>query len=66
MNPTTSAIHRPLDHLAGTLIREIERYLETVELFRDLGCEPTWERDETYAGRAVELIAPYLDRMSPV
>jgi hypothetical protein len=27
------------------LIREIELYLRAVELFRRLGCEPTWKRE---------------------
>jgi hypothetical protein len=27
------------------LIREIELYLRAVELFRRLGCEPTWRHE---------------------
>jgi hypothetical protein len=27
------------------LIREIERYLAAVALYRKLGCEPTWRRE---------------------
>ena len=27
---------------ASKLMREIERYLAAVALFRNLGCEPTW------------------------
>ena len=66
MHPTTPTSRKPRYDQSGGLIREIERYLETVELFRDLGYEPTWARDEEFTGRALELIAPYLDRMSPV
>lgn len=31
------------------LMKEIERYLRVVELFRRLGCEPTWKRETTGA-----------------
>lgn len=30
---------------ATTLLKEIERYLAAVALFRALGCEPTWKNE---------------------
>jgi hypothetical protein len=30
---------------ADELMREIERYLQAVELFRTLGCAPEWRSD---------------------
>jgi hypothetical protein len=36
----TSVLADPVD--VAQLIREIERYLSTVDLFRRLGCEPRW------------------------
>jgi hypothetical protein len=29
------------------LVREIERYLSTVDFFRRLGCEPSWRSAST-------------------
>jgi hypothetical protein len=29
----------------SVLIREIERYLAAVALYRELGCQPTWIRE---------------------
>jgi len=66
MSPITSPEQQQPDGHSGSLMREIARYLEAVDLFRDLGCEPTWECDEPHAGAVVGLIAPYVDRMSPV
>jgi hypothetical protein len=66
MTSTRTTDELPADSGPGPLIAEAERYLETVELFRALGCEPTWRYDEGYGGLAVELIAPYLERVSPV
>jgi len=43
------------------LIDEVERYLDAVVVFRALDCEPTWRYEEDSTGRAVELIAPYVD-----
>jgi hypothetical protein len=31
------------------LIREIERYLAAVSLFRELGCSPAWRRERPAA-----------------
>ncbi|HET7743145.1 MAG TPA: hypothetical protein VFK76_00215 [Gaiellaceae bacterium] len=61
---TIAASHTPEVGPASRLIDEAERYLETVELFRSLGYEPTWQRDEEFAVRAVELITPYLGGMT--
>ena len=54
------------ERTAESLIEEIERYLEAVELFRALGYEPTWKLDAGLAGPVVWLIAPYIDYVSPV
>jgi hypothetical protein len=34
---------------AAELLDEIERYLAAVDLFRALGCEPTWRGQEAWA-----------------
>jgi hypothetical protein len=36
----TSVLVDPVD--VAQLIREIERYLSAIDLFRRLGCEPRW------------------------
>jgi hypothetical protein len=35
----------PLQFVREALVAEIERYLEAVECFRALGCEPGWRGD---------------------
>ena len=41
-------------------------HADAVVVFRALDCEPTWRYEEGSTGRAVELIAPYVDRVRPV
>jgi hypothetical protein len=39
-----------IEAMAAGLVVEIERYLDTVEIFRREGCEPRWQaREETGA-----------------
>ena len=42
---------RPVSELPqeSSLIKEIERYLAAVALFRELGCQPTWIREPARA-----------------
>jgi hypothetical protein len=35
------------DERSRELIEEITRYLATVEVFRSVGCEPTWRPEPT-------------------
>ena len=49
---------------AQQLHTEIERYLATIALFRELGYEPFWEREEGAPGRVIRRIAPYAHRPS--
>jgi hypothetical protein len=47
-------------HSVAELIEEIERYLETVALFRALGCEPRWRDDTRARVTVIERIAVYV------
>ena len=51
--------------LMDELVRDIERYLDAVVLFRTLGCEPRWKREEGARGNVVDRIAPYVTFATP-
>lgn len=50
---------RLLAELASELLGEIGRYLETVQLFRELGCEPHWHA-EAHPSDLVERLQKWL------
>jgi len=41
------------------LVAEIQRYLDAVALFRELGCEPRWRSEALPASDVVQRIALY-------
>jgi hypothetical protein len=46
MTRRDGAVSTPVPRLdPSALIREIERYLAAVALYRELGCQPTWIRE---------------------
>ena len=49
----------------NALVEEIARYLEAVELFRALGREPTWAREDGAVGPVVALVDPFIERVRP-
>jgi len=63
----TSTLTEPVDvhGLITEIVDEIQRYLETVALFRALGSEPRWKSDEAQRSRVIELIAPYVKVGAP-
>jgi hypothetical protein len=46
------------------LIDEIERYLAAVDVFRALGCEPTWQPESAPRPVAIEA-QRHIERISP-
>jgi hypothetical protein len=66
MNTDASPDERDSGGSRRTLIEEVERYLEAVEVFRALGCEPTWTRENGPNGPVVTLIAPFVEHVSSV
>jgi hypothetical protein len=64
MKQATEEGERLLAGLADELLGEIGRYLETVQLFRELGCEPHWLA-EARSSDLVERLQSWLEPCEP-
>jgi len=51
--------------LIDELMCDVDRYLDTVALFRTLGCEPTWRTEGASRSKVADRIAPYVKVGTP-